>query len=74
MIDEDVRLGELVEKVRDHVHWKEAVCVRHWTTPSGPCFFEVGRWEDGSTQFTALTPLWSSREAAWNNAVERLKK
>ena len=69
---DDVPLGELVEKVRAYSDWAEAVCRRSWITPTGPCSYEIGRWLEGHVYFTPLTPLWSSREAAWNDAVNRL--
>lgn len=69
----DVGLTESVDEVRAHFPWQAAVCRRYWLTNSGPSFYEVGRWIDGTTQFVSLTPLWASREAAWTDAVRRLR-
>lgn len=69
---EDLPLRELVERVRAHAPWQEAVCRRRWCTAMGPSFFEVGVWQADSMSFAALTPMWSSREAAWKDALERV--
>ena len=68
----DEGLGYLVDKVRAHCLWQDAVCRRYWLTHNGPSFYEVGRWSDGAMQFESLTPLWTSREAAWQDAARRL--
>lgn len=61
-------LNELVEAVQGMGSY---VCVRHWCTSIGPSFFEVGVYLEGGA-FEPLTPLWSTREAAWRDALARL--
>lgn len=71
LLGEDERsLSQLVEKVRACAGYEETVCVNRWCTSAGPQFFEVGLWEGAS--FIPLTPLWSSRQGAWKDAIARL--
>lgn len=67
-------LKDRVEKVRAYSQAADAVCREHYMGADGMRFYEIGDWEEGTTRFIPLTPMWSSREAAWDDALERLNR
>lgn len=63
--EEDVSLRDLVALVRDLPAAKAAECRRIWSGRVG--LFHICIKEE------PVTPMWSTREAAWTDAYRRLK-
>ncbi len=69
--EDEVSLGELVQAVR-FVSDEGVQDREYWLHLQNARFYEVGVYEPGSTEFLPITPLWSSRKAAWIDAANRL--